>query len=237
MSTPLNGSILKAFAILDLFAEDRLEITAATVATELGTNAATAHRMLVTLENAGALICYKRGVYCLGPAMEALGRLAASSDQLAVRCVPHIRRLAQRLNESVMVSKLTRAGPTCIAVAVSKRPISVNISVGTALSISASAQGKIWLANMDAVERGRWLPDDIAMDEAEMERVRTEGFARNRGGVEPDIGALAVAIRDGSGVLVATLSTFGMLNRFDDAMFERALPLLTATATQIAREI
>lgn len=237
MGTPLNGSILRAFSILGLFGEDRLEITAAIVAAELGTNVATSHRLLVTLEEAGALISYRRGTYCLGPALEALGRLAAGSDQLAIRSVPHIRRLSQRLNESVMVARLTRGGPTCMAVAVSNRPISVNINVGTVLSISASAQGKIWLAHMDPAERKKWLSTNATVNESEMDQIRADGYARNRGEIEPDIGALAVAIHDRSGTLVATLSTFGMLNRFNDAMVEKALPLLRATAAQIASEI
>jgi DNA-binding IclR family transcriptional regulator len=233
MSTPLNGSVLKAFSILRLFTPARPEISATTVAAELGENTATAHRFLMTLEEAGALVSYRRGYFVLGPLIEELGALAEANNQIVARIRPIIAELALRLNESVMVCRLGRNGPTCIAVASSQRPISVNINVGTVLPMTRSAQGKIFLAAMAPDARTAWLQPGHAAEDLGLTQVHADGYARNRGENEPDIGALSVPLRNEKGEVVLTLSTFGMLRRFDDEMVEQSLPALFAAAQQI----
>jgi DNA-binding IclR family transcriptional regulator len=233
MSTPLNASVLKAFSILRLITPARPEISAATVAAELGENSATAHRFLMTLEEAGALVSYRRGYFALGPLIEALGGVAEANNQIAARIRPILAELAHKINESVMVCRLGRDGPTCIAVASSQRSISVNINVGTVLPITRSAQGKIFLAAMAPEARAGWLPPGQTVEEFDLPRIRAEGYARNRGDNEPDIGALSVPLHNKNGEVVLTLSTFGMLRRFDDEMVKTALPALFAAAEDI----
>lgn len=231
MSTPLNGSVLKAFSILRLFSHERPEISAVTVSTELGMTHATAHRLLLTLEEAGAVVSYRRGYFSIGSVMQELGAVAEASNLMVARIRPVIAELALELNESVMVCRMGRKGPTCIAVAASNRPISVNVNVGTVLPMTNTAQGKLWLAHMEPAERAQWLEGRPPIDA--LDRVRAAGYARNRGENEPDIGAVSVPVLNGKGEIVLTLSTFGMLSRFDDQMVERTLPKLQATAEKI----
>ena len=233
MSTPLNGSVLKAFAILRLITPERPEISATTVASELGMNTATAHRFLLTLEETGALGSHRRGYFHLGLATAELGRMTELTNPLSARLQPLISTLAEEIRESVMVCRLGRLGPTCIAVAAADRPITVNISVGTVLPIAATAQGKIWLAYMGAGERETWCSDHEIPPEEELLRIRSQGFARNRGENEPDIAALAVPIMDENGKVALTLSTFGMLSRFDESFIAKSLPLLKANSAGI----
>ncbi|ASJ73207.1 IclR family transcriptional regulator [Granulosicoccus antarcticus] len=233
MSTPLNGSILKAFSILRLITKERPDISAKTVASELGMTHATAHRLLLSLEEAGAVVTYRRGSFSLGPVMEELGSVAKASNRIAARISPLIEELALGLNESVMVSRLGRSGPTCIAVAASSRSISVNISVGTVLPMASSAQGKLWLAGMESAQRAQWLQDGQTSESLDLDQIETCGYACNRGENEPDIGALSVPVKSASGEIVFTLSTFGMLHRFDDPMVVRSLPVLLAMAERI----
>ena len=61
MTSQLNGSVLKAFKILDLFAAGKIELTAQETADALGINMITAHRFLHTLVHAGALRVTSRG--------------------------------------------------------------------------------------------------------------------------------------------------------------------------------
>lgn len=234
MSTPLNGSVLKAFSILRLITPERPEISAATVAAESGMNTATAHRFLLTLADCGALVSHRRGSFGLGEGIQELGRIAELTNPLAARLRPVITDLAREIGESVMVCRLGPKGPTCIAVAASDRPITVNISVGTVLPLATSAQGKLWLAHMSPEEAETLLDGARGPSAAELERVRTEGYAQNLGETEPDIGAFAVPIYGPTGGLALTLSTFGMLSRIDDALIKGALPLLKAAAAGLS---
>lgn len=230
MATPLNGSILKGFAILRLFTPERTELSAVDVASDLGMTNATAHRFLMSLEEAGALISYRRGHFTLSRDIEEMGRLAELTNPLAERIQPVLNRLARGLNESVMACHLGRNGPRCIAVAGSDRPISVNVNVGTVLPIAETAQGKIFLAEMSEPERADWLkkrqtPTDLAS-------IRQNGFACNYGENEPDIGAVSVPLRDKSGQLILTISTFGILSRFKPEFIKSAVEILKSEAAR-----
>ena len=235
MATPLNSSVLKAFDILDLITPERREISAATVASELGMNAATAHRFLLTLEAAGVLASLRRGSFGFGPRMELLGRTAEAVNPMASRVQAIIDGISREVNESVMACRLGRDGPTCMAVAAAERPISVNIKVGAVLPMVATAQGRLWLAWMSAAERAAWFrahpdqalgPAEAARLEQDLATIRAEGFAVNRGDNEPDIGAVAVPVLSADGRMQISLSVFGMLSRFDDALVAKAKTLL-----------
>ena len=249
MGTPLNGSLLKGFAILDLFSPERTEITAAAVTAELDMNTATAHRFLTTLEQAGALTSYRRGHYCLSHRFEELGAIAGLSNQLGALAQPVIELVSRELNESVMACRLGQSGPVCIAVAPSSRPITVNIKVGTTLPLHATAQGKLWLAYLDQKERetrlklldldpfsANTITDRSALED-ELAAIRERGDARNRGENEPDIGAVSVPVFAREGRMVLSISAFGMLSRFDDLLTGRAAQALRNAASGIGSQL
>ncbi len=244
MSTPLNGSLLRGFEILGLFSSDRPEITAALVQRELDLNAATAHRFLATLEAAGALHAVRRGAYRLGTALTELGRLAEETNPALRRIQPILDELRDRLNESVMVCRLSRRGPTCALVATADRPITVSIRTGTTLSLLNSAQGRLWLADLPPADRlalaqrTHDMPEPqlrAALDAMapELDRIRAEGVARNAGDAEPDIGAVATPLRDRTGKIALTLSVFGPLNRFTPDHARQVEPLIRDAAARV----
>lgn len=242
MSTPLNGSLLKGFEILGLFSRDRPEIGAPVLMAELDMNAATAHRFLATLEEAGAITLARRGVYRLGMAMAELGRLAEETNPLVRQVQPLLDQLAADLGESVMLCRLGRRGPVSVAVAVAQRPFTMGFRVGAVLGLLSSAQGRLWLAEMTAEDRLRALGDDGARDELEaiapeLQAIRAAGIAQNEGHAEPDVGAVAVPVRNGQGVMVLSLSMFGPLGRLTPHCRAAAAPRLMEAARDIGRRM
>lgn len=244
MSTPLNSSLLKGFEILGLFSESEPEITTAIVVERLGTNTATAHRLLITLEKSGAVSRTRRGHYTLGPRIEELGRLAEGANPRSYILKPRIEALTQELNESVMACRLSNLGPVCVSVARSRQPISVNISLGTILPLHLTAQGKLWLAEMTPSEREQRLrslpllgstPPDMQSLNTELEKIRRDGVALNLGDNEPDIAAVSVPVRDKTGRMRLSLSVFGLLSRFDEDFVSRCRPALLSAAARIGR--
>ena len=247
MATPLNGSLIKAFEILDLLSEQRPQTTAADVAQALDMSPSTAHRFLVTLEEVGALVQVRRGVYSLGHHIAQMGRIAERTDPLATLVQPIIAQVSGVLNESVMAGTLAREGVVCVATAIAPRPISVNIQVGRLLDLPVSAQGKIWLAHMDAPDRKARLDalmrtgalGDARAETlgAEIEAARRDGFACNHGESEPDIGAVAVPVFDAEGDLRLTLSAFGMASRFTPDHVAWIVTRLTEAASEVSAAI
>lgn len=247
MATKQNGSVIKSFDILGLIRTDRGEITANIVETELGMTLATAHRFLTTLTTIGVLSSYRRGYYCLGPRIEELGNVEQKTNPLALIVKPIIEKLSSELNESVMASRLSVGGPICMAVSTSSRPFNMNIKVGTFLPLHSTAQGKIWLSHLTKKERAthlsayqmttfteQTLKDSDTLEE-ELAKIRKQGYALNKGENEPGLGAVSVPVKSkGRGVLL-TLSTFGMLSRFDDAFVEKAVVRLKRAANEIQK--
>ena len=242
MSTPLNGSILKGFEILSLFSEDRNEITTGTVVDNFEMNSGTAHRLLMTLEQAGALRSIKRGVFALGSEIERLGLLAEQGNAIASIVQPRLDVLCNKVRESVMACRLSRHGPTCIAVANSRQAISVNIKVGTLLPLHRTAQGKLWLADMAPEEREKRLAvmaladvetDDSNRLDEEFQQIKRQGYALNLGSNEPDIAAISMPARNTEGEMKLSVSVFGMLSRFDDDFVQQAKISLAETIRKI----
>ena len=248
MPTKANESVLKSFEILGLIHADRPEITSQIVVRELGMNPATAHRFLATLVTVGALATYRRGRYCLGPRAAELGSLEQLTNPLSNLVKPIIESASQDLNESVMASRLSRGGPVCMAVATPNRPFNIDIKVGTILPLHSTAQGKLWLSSLSRKERlarlGAYrlvaLTDSTIQDldvlERELEQIRSQGFAINKGENEEDLGAVSVPVRSSAGETILTLSMFGLLSRFDDDVMARAVDRLRRAATEIQHQ-
>ena len=243
MATPLNNSLLKGFEVLALVTRDRPDLTAAILMADLGMNAATAHRFLTTLEEAGALAPVRRGTYRLSPRLTDLGRLAEETNPLPQQVQPQIEALAAALGESVMLCRPGRRGPVSIAVATAPRPFAMGFRVGTTVSLAQSAQGRLCLADMTPPERERALraadadPGLLAALTPALDRIRATGLAHNEGTAEPDIGAIAAPVRDRRGQIALTLSVFGPLARFAADFRARAAGPLLATAEGIAARL
>ena len=233
MITLQNGSLIKAFALLDLISDQQPEITAAIVARDLDMSPATAHRYLATLDALGILSAQHRGVYGLGHRIVHLGQIAERTNPLKKLVLPIIERLSLSLGESVMAGRPAPGGIVCMATASAPRPISVHIQVGRQLGLTSSAQGKVWLAHQPASTLAT-LDDMTDALRQDLQRIRVQGFARNRGEAEPDIGAVAVPVINGSGEVALTLSVFGMISRFSDNRIEVMVAGLTEAASEVA---
>lgn len=242
MASQLNGSVIKAFAVLRLFSDTRAEITAAVVSRELGMNAITAHRFLKTLEHVGALVAVSKGVFRLGFTLVDLGDRAAHAGGLARTLQPILDRITADLDEAAMATIFSADMVVCIARSHAGRALSVDVRVGTRLDAYCTAHGKLWLAHLREAELDRYLatvPLDAMSDRtivdrdgllAELARVRRRGFAGNDGEREEGIRAIAVPILTRTGRMVSGLSVFGPSFRMTDAVMERALARLREAA-------
>jgi DNA-binding IclR family transcriptional regulator len=242
VASQLNGSLLRGFAILDLFDQERPELSTAEVAARLELGHVTAHRFLRTLEHAGALACVRKGVYRLGYRLTDLGERAARSPQLATVLRPILRALANDLGESTMATRFVNGEVECIATGGSGRALFVDMRVGARLEAYATANGKLWLsqlrptdleAYLDAVRLepvGRNTLTDRDALLAELERVRERAYAVNASEREDGLSALAVPIVSRTGTMVAGMSVFGPEARLDTAFRRRALAQLRRAA-------
>ncbi|MBL4906358.1 MAG: IclR family transcriptional regulator [Sneathiella sp.] len=245
MATPVNNSVVKSFAILDIFDDHRDEITTLDVVTRLGFNTVTAHRFLKTLVHVGALISPHKGVYRLGFKLVDYGVQANSSKQLAFLLQPFLNALAAQTNEGAMATVFDGSAVTCIATAYSDQAFVFNARVGARHEAYATANGKIWLANIgpDRLESylvsNELLPlseNTLTDREAllnELEKVRNAGYATNHSERETGLHAIAVPVFSRTGEMVAGVSVFAPAQRMDPENEKNILEILMGIVKRV----
>ncbi|MBC06988.1 IclR family transcriptional regulator [Thalassospira sp.] len=248
MTSQLNGSVLKAFKILDLFAAGQSELTAKETADALGINMITAHRFLHTLVHAGALRVTSRGVFRLGYMFADLGERVLQGDNLPTILQPILDHLARDTGEACMATEFDRDMAVCIAKALPDRPLYVDIRIGSRLDAFCTAHGKLWLAHMSPDDKDRYFKNaeltgmtdhtitDINALKAELATIRDQGFATNNGERERDIYALAVPITTQHGKMISALSVFGASPTTLDQNRDHLLAALQ-TAARAAQQV
>lgn len=171
-------------------------------------------RLTYTLSRLGYLTYLEDiGKYRLGLAAFGLGRACLAGVRAREAALPSLREAARAIGVGV-VSLGGRDGlkMTCLACAHGTGAVSLQLDVGSRLSLSRSAMGRAWLAGAAPDERAalleriradvdprRWprLEDGVlrAVDEVE-----TQGFCLSVGEWAPDVSAVGVPLRPASGV-------------------------------------
>lgn len=220
MPASLNNSVLRAFAILDLFGDERAEITAGEVAAELCLNMVTAHRFLKTLAATGALVSPRKGVYRLGYRLLDYAERAGNARRLARLLQPCLNELSARSDEGAMATVFDGTWVTSIATSLSSQAIVFNARVGARHEPHATANGKLWLAHIGEDRLRRYLADNeltafsnaTIVDEPglrrELEAIRARGYATNRAEREAGLNAVAVPLFSRTGEMLSGVSVF-----------------------------
>jgi DNA-binding IclR family transcriptional regulator len=213
-------SVRRAFRTLDLIAEAG-DLGVSELGRRLGVHKATASRLAATLASTGVL---ERDAatdrYSLGYGLIRLASAATAGMDVLASARPLMEELAERSGETVTLG--VRSGDAVIYLGQSSATrsiVSLNW-VGQRTPMHASASGKVLLAFMDDVERGRLLrrhlerltPRTIVDRDAleqELTDVRRRGYAQIVEELEPGLNAVAVPVRGSGDVVLGALSVSG----------------------------
>ncbi|WP_417583435.1 IclR family transcriptional regulator [Pelagibacterium sp.] len=249
MAGQLNGSVITAFSVLNLFTPHRPIVTTQDVSRELEMNTVTAYRFLRSLEAAGAIVASQRGHYRLGLSLADLGERAVSADFIAAQVQPYLNALSDDLGETALATKYSRGRVEIVARALSSRPYAMHMPVGSVLEPHCTANGKLWLASLPPEELRRYLDNekrasftaqtitDASAIIKEVEEVNRRGYALCLREREVEISAVAVAVKTRSGSTVAGLSIFGPSWRFSDQYVQNAVGKLKSVASEISSHL
>lgn len=202
------------------------------IAAAAGMPAAKAHRYLASLCKSGVVEQEgPGGRYALGPLALAIG-LSALHQLDPVRVAGEaIAALRDRTDQTGLVAVWGSAGPTIVRWEECRRPMAVNVRVGSVLRLLDSATGLVFAAFLPrhhtekllALElRGR----DAAEVESRLAEVRARGMARVRGLQMASINAVSAPVVDRTGALTAVMTLLGPERHFDvawDGALARAL--------------
>lgn len=214
-------SVLLAIDILEALAESRDDIGVSELALQLGTTKGTVFRHLQTLSERGYVrqnASTQR--YCLGPQAVRMGEAASARIDLIALSQTTLRALREETGETAVVSVVDGRGVTVLATVLGKSTLEIGVRPGSDLVLHASAQGKVALAFSRrpflAQLRRRGLPSltphtitDFERLEAELARVRAQGFASAPDEDTVGINAISAPVFDGQGEVIATVAIVG----------------------------
>ncbi|MEU8285217.1 IclR family transcriptional regulator [Micromonospora sp. NPDC048905] len=242
-------SIRRAIDLIRRSAEHPLSLTEA--ADVLGVHKSTALRILQTLESARFVRRTGAGTYVLGSGLIELSELALGSMDLRQFAAAHLRALQRETSHTVHLAQLT--GDEIIYIDKVDSPafdaVKLPSRVGRAVSIYASAVGKTILAYLPSEERDRLLSpvvferftDTTFADheslEAELVRIRENGWATDNGEHDAYVMCVAAPIRDSRGQVIAAVSITAIEVIANLDQLRSNLPRLLETANQISREL
>lgn len=184
------------------------------IAQRSGLPNSTVSRLTYTLSKLGYLLYDEQtGRYRMGVAVLGLGYACVAGMHIRETAQHYMQKMADKYGDGLMVAlggrdELTM---TYIACARSEGVITLQLGVGSRISLARSAMGRAYIAGAGEEERARLLKairesvgerqwpriEDGILDA--MEQIRARGFYANIGGWHGDINAVAVPSRSASG--------------------------------------
>ena len=245
----MSQSIRRAVDLIRRAAEHPLSLTEA--AGVLGVHKSTALRILQTLESARFVRRIGTGTYVLGGGIIELSELALGSMDLRQYATAYLRTLQRETGHTVHLAQLTGDEIIYIDKVDSSAFDAVKLPsrIGRAVSVYASAVGKIILAYLPAEERDRLLSRvvferftnttfaDRESLETELTHIREQGWAVDNGEHDAYVRCVAAPIRDlrGRVMAAASITAIEVIASLDH--LKGNLPLLLETANQISHEL
>ena len=191
----------------------------------LGTNRSDAYRILKTLERHRFIWRdAETGRYALSILLWELGVAAIEAASLRSIARTHVSELAERSGETIHLSVYDSGEVVYVDVADGRNPIRSYTKLGGRAPAYCVATGKVLLAHKarsewDYISRNglhSYSPHtitDAALLAEELERVRLDGVAINRGEWRSEVGGVAVPVRDHQGCVVAAIGVSGPVER------------------------
>lgn len=242
-------SLARGLAVIRAFDATTPELTLSEVARSTGLTRAAARRFLLTLVELGYVRTDGR-LFALSPRVLELGYAYLSSMTLPEVALPHLERLVSEVHESASVSVLDVPDIVYVARVPTTRIMRVTISIGTRFPAHCTSMGRVllaWLspADLDAyfartdLERrtSRTVTSRDALT-AELERVRSQGWAMVDQELEEGLRSIAAPIRGRGGQVVAAVNISSHTSRTTVESARRdLLPPLLATAARVEADL
>ena len=242
-------ALQRGLRLLQLFSDSPQGLAAKQVASQSRLPVSTVHRFLANLEASGFLNCSGDGVYRLGIACFAIGQAALGQLDIRRVSLPYLQELNRQTRETTHLT--VRHGLSAVYVEKLDSPeqLRIHSRIGAAVPLYCTAVGKVMLAYMPDGERQRVLPQlalkrltphtvgNLQELEAELSRVRKNGYACDLEENELHIRCIAAPIWDHTGCVNASLSITAPMVRMVAARLRQLAPLIQSAGLQISREL
>jgi len=244
-----DGTVGKALDILDLVARHGRPLRFSDLLAQAEYPKATLYRLLQTLTNQGMLaLDADQGTYSLGVRLVRLAHAAWAQSSLAPIARPYLDELAAKTGETIHLAQMDQGQVLYVDKRNAARPVEMFAQAGKVGPAYCTGVGKAMLAWLppEALDRAlarqsfhRHTDQTLDTPErllAELQAIRTRGYAFDREEHEPGIICCAVPILTRSGRVIGALSVTSTSARTTLGNLERQADLIRDIAARIAAE-
>lgn len=244
-----NNLVRNAFAILQAFRETDDWLTSSELSHRAALPKSSGHRLVLTLEELGALVRGPQGRYRPGMLLVSLAQMVVVPQLLRVAGNAVMQDLARQLNHTVHMGVLEDGMVTYVDKVSTHGTFPPYTRIGSKLEAYCSGLGKVLLAALPAdrlenfILEGDLIPltpktiTDRAQLQVQLEQVRLQGYAVDDCEYQADMRCVAVPVRDGDGRVVAALSVTGLADVLTMAECERIQRQLTEASRLITERL
>ncbi|WP_349897359.1 IclR family transcriptional regulator domain-containing protein [Parafrigoribacterium soli] len=242
-------SLARGLSVIRAFDGEHPEMTLSDLARRTGLTRATSRRFLLTLLELGYVKTDGR-LFSLTAKVLELGFSYLAALSLPEIAQPHLEQLAAAIHESTSASVLDDADIVYVARVPTRRIMSVRINIGTRFPAYATSMGRVLLAGLSPEEREEHL---ASIDyesrtshtvgsrealEAELAKVRDQGWAMVDQELEEGLRSIAVPVRHSSGRVIAAINvSTTAASRSLESIEETLLPPLLLAAANISADL
>jgi len=221
LATPTNQAVIKAFALLQSFADGQEWLSCAELSRRANLPGASGYRLLQSLEKAGAVVRGARGRYRPGMLLISITKAVEVGEVLREASDEILRTVSAQLGLTVHMGVLEEGMVTYVAKHGHQSRFPVHTEVGAQLEAYCSGLGKVLLASLpdsaiDAFLREgelvaltpRTITDPMEF-RAEIAKVRAQNYAIDDCEICLNMRCVAVPVNNASGRTVAAVSASG----------------------------
>ncbi|WP_244483658.1 IclR family transcriptional regulator [Methylobacterium sp. Leaf91] len=242
----MDSTLLKGLTVLEHLAASEAPRGVSELARALDLTKSNVHRTLQTLVAAGYVRATPGGAYeCTLKLFELASSVLARVDvrQVAER---FMRSLADQTQETIHLSLLDRAEVIYLHKIESPHPVRAYSSIGGRAPAYCVASGKALLAYQEEAlahltdPLPTYTPRTITsldMLRRELEQVRVQGFAINRGEWREGVCGLAAIVHDAMRKPIASIGISGPSDRLDPAALRRFSDVVVDAARGLSRAL
>jgi IclR family transcriptional regulator, pca regulon regulatory protein len=242
-------SLARGLAIIEAF-EDRPDgVTVADVAERTGLSRAAVRRALITLRILG-YATNSGSIYRLTGRILRVGFSYLSSQPLSILAAPVLEDITNAIHESSSLSILDGDEILYLARSSTKRVMGIGLSVGSRLPAYCSSMGRVLLAHLPEDKLREYLAHvdlkphttrtitDPVVLEAELRKVRQQGYALVDEELEQGLRSIAVPVARREGQVVAAINSGVHTSRASAAdLIDRILPALKRGSEMMQRSL
>ena len=239
------STLLKAFDILDCFADDSHELGISDISALAGMPVSSVHRIIQSLEFEGLLVQNRETKkYALGPKFLGYSSKCGKYQEYQRIAARHADELCRVTGENVNIATCSGDQITNIYTAETYFVLRPTFQLHRPYPAYSTGVGRVFLSHMSEAAQ-KWVYENNAasipqgQEEflAMLRKARQDGYALDDQAFNAGLRCVAAPIYSGGDKLLFAMSVSAPLARMDDAAYENARRLVLEYAERISQDI